>query len=152
MSNFPTQALLDTSDRIVTRWKKALADIEQAKYGPNEWLRDAVGFWLDDVAGGFGVGTGASVVLLTQNNQKSDEISVTNVTKVKLTSLGQLGGTKSIQLALDVTPDGGGSQKGTAVVKVPAGGITGPLLAGEQYQGLLYEDQTPLATVMYLQL
>jgi hypothetical protein len=154
MSDFPTQALLETTDRIAARWKKALADIGQAKYGPNEWLRDAVGFWLEDIAGGLGAaGTGTRVVLLTQNNQQSDKILVSNLTKVNLTNLGQLGGTKAIKLAIDKFPDAPGSQNGSVTVRVPPGGLTPPLPSqGEQYVGLLYEDQAPLATVIYLQL
>jgi hypothetical protein len=153
MSNFPTQALLETTDRIAARWKKALADIGQAKYGPNEWLRDAVGFWLEDIAGGLGAGTGTKVVLLTQNNKKSEEIFVSNLANVNLTNLGQLGGAKAIKLVVEKNADSPGSQNGSVIVKVPPGGFPPPQPSqGEQYVGLLYEDEAPLATVFYLEL
>jgi len=155
MSDFPTQQLLETSERVAKRWKDALAAIDQAKYGPNEWLKDAVGFWTHDVADVWlGAQTGAKPVLLTQNNKKSDKILVTNLAKTDLTTLGQLGGTKVLQLHLDKT-----THPGAVIVEVPPGGVifiqppvAGTLVSGEQYVGLLYEDQTPIATVIYLHL
>lgn len=154
MSNFPTQELLETAERVTQRWKKAVSEIEQAKYGTNEWLRDAVGFWTYDVADVWlGAGRVTRTVLLHKNNNKSDKISVTNLSKVVLTTLGQSGGAKSIQLAFDQFPDSVGSQKGSVIVKVPPGPFPAPAPAqGEQFVGLLYEDQTPLATVIYLEL
>jgi hypothetical protein len=155
MGDFPTQQLLETSERVAKRWKDALGEIEKAQYGPKEWLKDAVGFWTHDVADVWlGAGAGTSVVLLTQNNQTSDEIPVTNVAKTVLTTLGQLGGTKVIQLDLDNT-----TYPKAVTVAVPPGGVVfiqpptgGTLVSGEQYVGLLYEDQTPVATVIYLRL
>jgi hypothetical protein len=155
MSDFPTQQLLETSERALTRWNKALTEIDQAKYGLNEWLRDAVGFWTHDVGDvWFGAGKGTGTVLLSQNNQKSDKIPVTNVAKTKLTTLGQLGGDKIISLKLDDT-----THPKAVTVGVPPGGVVfvqpltgGVLVSGEQYVGLLYEDQAPIATVIYLHL
>src|SRR4030095_1981919 len=100
-----------------------------------------------------GAGTGTRAVLLSQNNKKSDKIPVTNVLKTDLTTLGQLGGTKVIKLNLDKT------HPKAVIVEVPPGGVVfiqppsgGALVSGEQYVGLLYEDQTPIATVVYLHL
>jgi len=156
MSDFPTQQLLETSERVAQRWKKALSQIEQAKYGTNEWLRDAVGFWTHDVADvWFGAGAGTRTVLLHQNNKKSDKIHVQDLTKVKLTNLGLLGGTKVIQLKVDTQTY---KNEGAVIVEVPPGGVVfvqppgGALVSDEQYVGLLYEDQAPIAAVIYLHL
>ena len=72
-----------------------------------------------------------------------------------LTNLGLLGGTKVIRLHLDtktfkdesaviveIPPD-----DGPVFVQPPTGG---KLEKDEQYVGLLYEDQKPIATVIYL--
>src|ERR1044072_7021496 len=130
MSDFPTQALLETSERVATRWKNALAEIQKANYGPNQWLRDALGFWLDDVADVWlGSGTGTTVLLLTTNDKQSDEIFVPNVNTPKAPKLSQLGGTKTIQTTLDRTPQTGSTPKGTVVVKIP---IPSGAVSGEQ--------------------
>jgi hypothetical protein len=156
MGNFPTQELLETADRVTQRWQNALSEIEKAKYGPNEWLRDVVGFWTNDVADVWlGAGRVTRTVLLHKNNKKSDKIPVTKLGQVSLTTLGQLGGTKSIQLIVDKTPDDAADPngKGTVIVKVPPVGFPAPApAAGEQFVGLLYEDQTPIATVFYVEL
>jgi hypothetical protein len=155
MSSFPTPQLLETGERVAKRWKDALAAIEQAQYGPIQWLKDAVGFWIHDVADVWlGAGAGTKAVLLSQNNQKSDKIPVQNVIKTELTTLGQLGGTKVIKLKLDKT-----THPNAVIIGVPPGGVVfiqppvgGALASGEQYLGLLYEDQAPIATVIYLHL
>jgi hypothetical protein len=158
MSNFPTQALLETAERVATRWKKALSEIEQAKYGTNEWLRDAVGFWAHDVGEvWFGAGTGTRTILLDNvNNKTSEKILVKDLSKVKLTNLGLLGGTKIIQLTLLTFPSEDAvrvkvqpSPPGPVFVQPPTGGV---LAVGEEYVGLLYEDNAPIATVIYLHL
>ncbi len=156
MSGVPTQQLLETSERVAKRWKDALAAIEKAQYGPKEWLRDTVGFWTHDVADVWlGAGTGTRAVLLTQNNKKSDKIVVKNLNRVKLTNLGLLGGTKVIQLRVD---DQTFKNDNAVIVEVPPGGVIfvqppgGTLVSGEEYVGLLYEDQAPIANVIYLHL
>jgi len=158
MSDFPTQQLLETSERVATRWKKALSEIEQAKYGTNEWLRDALGFWTHDVADvWFGAGTGTRTVLLDNvNNKTSDKILVKDPSDVKLTNLGLLGGTKIIQLTLLAFVSDGvvrvkvpPTPPGPVFIQPPTGGA---LAVGEQYVGLLYEDGAPIATVIYLHL
>jgi len=155
MSDFPTQQLIETSERVAKRWKDALTAVDKAQYGPKEWLKDAVGFWTHDVADVWlGAGSGTGTVLLTQNNQQSDPIPVTNVSKTNLTTLGQVGGTKVIRLDLDKV-----TKPKAVIIGVPPGGVVfvqppsgGVLVSGEQYVGLLYEDQAPVATVIYLHL
>ena len=163
MGNFPTQELLETADRVTQRWKNAVSEIENANYGLNQWLRDAVGFWTHDVADVWlGAGRGTKTVLLTVNKPISNEFPVNNVNKVKLTDLGLLGGTNVITLKPPrTTQDSLGSSTGIATVELPPPDgnptFSGPAgfrqpTTGEQYVGLLYEDQGPIATVIYLEL
>jgi hypothetical protein len=156
MSDFPTEQLLETAERVAKRWKDAVAAIDKAEYGPNQLLRDALGFWTHDVGDVWlGTGSGTRTILISVQKPKSDKIPIKEATNVRLTPLGQLGGTNVIRLHLDTT-----SFTGAVVVGIPPGGAPifvqppsgGQLKKDEQYVGLLYEGQKPIATVIYLHL
>jgi hypothetical protein len=161
MSEAFSDLLVQTSQRTKERFDKALKKIKDAKYGPEDWVSDVFGFWLDDVLGPLmaGAPTGTTL-LLTKNNRRSREVSVTNPLKVVLTNLKRVGGgnPKEIDASngnhiLKVTPTSPGTPTppGTVAVEVmPA--LDSQVTAGEHYAGLLYEDQKLLAQVIFVAL
>jgi hypothetical protein len=156
MGEIYTDVLIESSNRVRNRWQNALQEIRAASYGPEQWVRDVFGFWLDDIADAWmDLSVQTTTVLVTTNNQKSRKVKVPDTNNAKLTSLGQLGGSKTITLNL-VKPGMGANSPaaGTVRVDVPPGGFQGPNppASGEQFVGLLYDDQKPLARVVYLEL
>ena len=156
MSEPYTDVLIESANRVRNRWTNALKEIRDAKYGPAQWMRDAFGFWLDDVADAWMDSTAqTTTVMLSTNNKKSEEIAVPDTAKANLTDLSQLGGAKTIKLDL-MTPGVGPNPPaaGTVRVDVPPGGFTGANkpASGERFVGLLFDDQKPLAWVVYLEL